>query len=69
MPKHTWSSQEDRHFNKLIDEGLTARKIQARDEIFRNLSITALQSRITKLKREKKDEINNSKEQSQSNGK
>jgi hypothetical protein len=49
-----------------MSEGLTAGKIQAREELFRNLSTSAIQSRITKFKREKKDEINGP---SQDNGK
>ncbi len=66
MPKHNWTSQEDKRLKELMSEGLTAGKIQAREELFRNLSTSAIQSRITKFKQEKKDEINGP---SQDNGK
>ncbi len=52
MPHHNWKPHEDERPRQLIDEGLTASKIRAHEERFWDITTSALQSRIRKVKRE-----------------
>ena len=57
MSHHLWTKQEDEHLKRLVDEGFTASKIQKKEEMFQNLPIGSIQSRIGKFRREKKGDI------------